>query len=264
MRQARPFALANGSSFSITSVPTARLARALPLLLVGLNPRMLTAAVVSEPKHWPVVPPLQVWQAWPELSSTAVPFGLSGGQTEPGTDHLRASSLSKLHGIHDHADPTCATGLPVDYHSHGVVTCCAKECGVCGVSSECQLPVKNGTACPCASRPGGADACCVSTIEKSGRRCADFDPPCIVHSTEPSVCLFNVVADPEEHTNLANNSEYSALIATLSARLATMAAGGPPLASAFPADIGPINATAEALVCAQEEATQFLEPLDWL
>lgn len=207
-----------------------------------------------------------MWQAWPELSQTEVPFGLTGGQREPGTDHLRASSLPKLQApTTSSPDPTCATGIPVDYHGHGEVTCCAKECGVCGVSSECQLPVKDGKPCPCASRPGGADACCVSTIEHSDRMCAEYPPPCVVRKNISSlpVCLFNVVTDPSERNNVAGDPANAGVIAMLKARLATAAATGPPLASAFPPDVGPINTTATAAVCAQQEATGYLEPLDW-
>jgi hypothetical protein len=38
---------------------------------------------------------------------------------------------------------------------------------------------------------------------------------------------------------------------------------GPPLASAFPPDVGQENKTATALICAQQEKSGFLEPLDW-
>jgi len=206
----------------------------------------------------------QVWQAWPELAAEAVPFGLSGGEREPGTDHLRASSLPKGWQSVGRADPKCASGIgPVDYHNHGETVCCAKSCGVCGVASECQLPVKNGTACPCASRPGGADACCVSTIEHSGRLCSESGPPCIVHKGGAAPCLFNVVTDPGEHHNVASDPANANLIAQLLARLAAAAATGPPLASAFPPDIGPINQTAQDAICEQQEQTGYLEPLDW-
>jgi hypothetical protein len=187
----------------------------------------------------------QVWQAWPPLEASAVPFGLSGGDVEAGTDHARAASLPKDDGYWlrgDEAaavtdgdggggdddggerksapDPTCATGISADYHDHGTVVCCPKACKVCGVQSECQLPVKDGKPCPCAARKvrycltrinpgapaarlpaarqtargvqvgfsdcgdcrkGGAAACCVQGIEHSGRSCKQSGPPCVVH-----------------------------------------------------------------------------------
>lgn len=44
--------------------------------------------------------------------------------------------------------------------------CCEKRCGKCaGVG--------------CGAAPGGAAACCASTIERSGRRCDRVDPPCV-------------------------------------------------------------------------------------
>jgi hypothetical protein len=45
--------------------------------------------------------------------------------------------------------------------------CCAAACGTCG-----------GTGC--ASRPGGASACCLGNIRAAGRSCAQFPPPCVV------------------------------------------------------------------------------------
>lgn len=45
--------------------------------------------------------------------------------------------------------------------------CCAASCGTCG-----------GTGC--ASRPGGAGACCLGNVRAQGRSCAQFPPPCVV------------------------------------------------------------------------------------
>ncbi|MEL7367944.1 MAG: hypothetical protein AAFN74_03455 [Myxococcota bacterium] len=45
--------------------------------------------------------------------------------------------------------------------------CCANSCGSCGGSG-------------CSGRPGGAAACCTSSIRQSGRSCANFDAPCLL------------------------------------------------------------------------------------
>ena len=143
-----------------------------------------------------------------------VPFGNSGGQLEAGTDHARVASLPKTDAwwashtgsvpaaaadegssgeeegeevvgeskvAANTPDPQCKTGLEANYHNHGVVVCCPKECEVCGAQNECQLPIKNGQPCPCAGRPGGADACCVSKIEDSKRRCSEEGQVICIH-----------------------------------------------------------------------------------
>jgi|GEM_PF-3585629 len=51
--------------------------------------------------------------------------------------------------------------------------CCAASCGSCG-----------GTGC--ASRPGGADACCAGAVASSARSCDDYGAPCIVEGGEGS------------------------------------------------------------------------------
>ena len=81
---------------------------------------------------------------------------------------------------------------------------------------------------------------------------------------EKAVCLFNLTADPDERKNLAQDSKYANILEELLARLEKAAATGPPLSVAFPADIGMTNKTATAMQCAQENATGYLEPLDWL
>ena len=53
------------------------------------------------------------------------------------------------------------------------------------------------------------------------------------------------------------------MLASFMERLRVAAATGPPLASAFPADVGPKNATATKLICAQQAQFGYLEPLDW-
>jgi hypothetical protein len=74
---------------------------------------------------------------------------------------------------------------------------------------------------------------------------------------------YNITADPTELHNLAAEPERAALVKGLLARLAAAGATGPPLASAFPADIGMKNSTATELECAQEGQFGYLEPLDW-
>lgn len=61
-------------------------------------------------------------------------------------------------------DPTCATG--VLNSTEGV--CCSKSCGArCGGHG-------------CGSLPGGSDACCGGMIRKSGKKCDDAGPPCVM------------------------------------------------------------------------------------
>eukprot|EP01047_Picozoa_sp_COSAG01_P072879 COSAG01_NODE_11713_length_1874_cov_1.922817_2_plen_205_part_00 len=202
-----------------------------------------------------------------------MPFGLTGGDVEAGTDHARAASLPKddqywLGGEQRSGeeskvaapDPTCHTGISADYHNHGTVVCCPKDCKVCGAASECQLPVKNGKPCPCASRKGGAAACCVQNIEKSGRSCQQFGPPCVVRKP---ACLFNLRDDPYERTNLAAEPQHASLLAELTARLTKAANTGPPLAVAFAPGIGPKNSSVLKAICEQQGAAGFLEPYDW-
>jgi len=166
------------------------------------------------------------------------------------------------------ADPKCKTGLIVDYHNRGTVVCCPEECGVCGASDECQLPIKDGKACPCANREGGADACCASKIQGSHAMCAETGPPCVVsyNHTKPThqiINLYNLVEDPTERNNLANDPAQQERVKSLLARLLAIGATGPPLASAFPADVGMKNSTATAEGCAIEGASGYLLPLDW-
>ena len=66
-----------------------------------------------------------------------------------------------------------------------------------------------------------------------------------------------------EKNNLASDPIHAGLIAELLGKLHSAAATGPPLAVAFPPDVGPINHTATELVCEQEQDTGYLEPLDW-
>ena len=246
----------------------------------------------------------QIWQAWPAVGDESIQFGNSGGQLEEGTDHARCASLPKddawwaAHtstgdlvrvpsqqrlqqraagaagqtfapsARHGPADPKCKTGLIADFHNHGTVVCCPEECGVCGASDECQLPVKDGKPCPCANRKGGADACCVSKIQESRAMCAETGPPCVVsyNHTKPThqiINLYNLVEDPTERNNLANDPTQQERVKSLLARLLAIGATGPPLASAFPADVGMKNSTATAEGCAIEGASGYLLPLDW-
>lgn len=222
----------------------------------------------------------QVWQAWPPLEASPIPFGLTGGDVEAGTDHARAASLptddkywlqnsgrAEDGGDNKAApDPTCNTGISADYHNHGTVVCCPKECGVCGAQSECQLPIKNGKPCPCAARQGGPNACCVHSIETSGRSCKEVGPPCVVHrGPEPAKppCLFNLRDDPGERNNLGADPQHATLLASLIAKLAEAASTGPPLSVAFAPDVGPKNSTVLQAICDQEGAYGYLEPYDW-
>jgi len=213
-----------------------------------------------------------VWQAWPELSTTPIEFGESGGELEAGTDHCRAASISEdMEGRGGGrksnrsliADPTCATGIKARYHNSSVTVCCPKSCGECGVASECQLPIKNGKPCPCAGRPGGAEACCVTNIQDGHRWCSTNAPPCIVAEKSKPFCLYNLTADPFERNNLGKDPKYADLINDLALKLQSRGATGPPLASAFPADIGMKNSTASAQSCQQENKTGYLEYLGW-
>ena len=238
-------------------------------------------------------------QPWPTPGDRAVPFGKTGGWIESGTNHARsplldhvdaATGLSTLQSTADDSwadwtarladstggatpDPHCATGVPkggVDYHDHGVVSCCAKECGVCGVQEECQRAIKSGTVCPCARRPGGPDNCCVYNIQTANRSCHLFPPPCVV-SRKPApapgpsahVCLYHLPTDASESNNLAASDSHAALFAELLRKLHDRGSTGPPLDVAFVGGVGMTNKTAAAATCQQENRTGFLEPLDW-
>ena len=58
-------------------------------------------------------------------------------------------------------DPTCSDGIVSGS------ACCEAGCGECGGSG-------------CSGRPGGADACCTSSISESGRSCLADTAPCII------------------------------------------------------------------------------------
>ena len=184
----------------------------------------------------------KVWQAWPDPSNQTVPFGLTRGVVETGTDHARAPLLEEYTAAAA-PDAVCAHGIRAGS------ACCAASCGRCGGAD-------------CARRRGGAAACCVQHIEHSEVRCAAAAAPCIIaDEPAPYVCLFDLEADPAERQNLAADPQYSSLITSLTARLKARADAGPDIAIAFP--LGQQNRTAQALTCKQEQDTGYLEPVDW-
>lgn len=134
----------------------------------------------------------KVWQAWPELSAVDVPFGLSHGVVEAGTDHARAALL-------DHGEKFNA-----------------------------------GSA---------------ATREESD-------------VADQHVCLYDLSKDLGERHNLATDPQYANLIEDLKERLRKIADAGPNISIAY-GGVGPINKSADNSVCYQEEATGYLEPLDW-
>lgn len=207
-----------------------------------------------------------VWSAWPEPANHTVPFGLTSGWVEAGTDHARAGLLPSLStapvGSGVGADPLCKNGIPADYHNHSDIVCCSKSCGVCGVQTECQKNTTSHPDCPCMHRDGGAEACCVSNILAAHNMCADNDAPCVVNYA-PEGCLYNVVEDVAEKHNLATDPSYAALFQELARRLQARGETGPPLSVAFPSEVGMKNKTAANITCANEEKYGFLEPIDW-
>ena len=74
-------------------------------------------------------------------------------------------------------DPSCSTGL-FNFNFNGY-SCCANACGVCGGAG-------------CEERPGGAYACCDTSIAKLGRGCDKYPPPCVLpkSSNHVSCALF--------------------------------------------------------------------------
>ena len=189
-------------------------------------------------------------QPWPELANTNIAFGLSGGVTETGTDHARAPLLPNMrtNGEHTAPDPTCAHGV----QSRGQKeVCCAATCGVCGGPN-------------CGQHPGGADACCVGKILAENVTCAVSPAPCVLGPApaKERVCLFDLANDIGETINLAEEPKYAHLIEQLTARLAAAAETGPDIRIAF-ADVGRHNATVDHETCAQEQASGYLEPIDW-
>ena len=194
-----------------------------------------------------------VHQAWPALGEQAVPFGQSGGQIEAGTDHARAPLLKHVRSNGERGvapDPTCAHGI----RSGGAgAVCCATACGGCGGPN-------------CGGMPGGGKACCEGKIKASGVMCTEAPAPCVMNQTKPAkttACLYDLEADLGETTNLADDPARAALLAELMGKLAARGAAAPDIAIAF-ADVGRVNKTASATTCAQEEATGYLEPIDWV
>ena len=133
----------------------------------------------------------KVWQAWPELSTVDVPFGLSHGVVESGTDHARA-------------------------------------------------PLLDGKI----FNAGSAD----------NREESDV--------ADQRVCLYDLSKDLGERHNLATDPQYANLIEDLKKRLRKKADAGPNISIAY-GGVGPVNKSADDSVCYQEEATGYLEPLDW-
>jgi hypothetical protein len=66
-------------------------------------------------------------------------------------------------------DPQCARGV-LDHTGH---ICCTAACGVCAHPSSA-----------CAARPGGAEDCCPSHVQKRNQSCTHFPPPCVIESPE--------------------------------------------------------------------------------
>eukprot|EP00051_Salpingoeca_urceolata_P031212 m.10785 g.10785 ORF g.10785 m.10785 type:complete len:536 (-) comp3858_c0_seq1:56-1663(-) len=69
-------------------------------------------------------------------------------------------------------------------------------------------------------------------------------------------CLYHLIDDPQETTDLAGNPKYKAIAERLLSTMVTARATAPPRSYAGSAD-------AEKQVVAQAKATGFLEPLDW-
>ena len=78
-----------------------------------------------------------------------------------------------------------------------------------------------------------------------------------------SVCVYDLSTDLNETRNLATDPRYAELVAGLLRKLKARGDTGPPLEVAFVPGVGMNNKTARAGLCAQENATGYLEPLDW-
>lgn len=124
----------------------------------------------AEPDGWfesiatPVAPrSLYLQQLEDRLGRRAVEAVTIAAQLEPGgvAAALRAWAGEGRLDEMLAPDPTCSRGVP-----SGNV-CCAASCGTCG-----------GTGC--SQRPGGAAACCTTSIRAEGRSCAAFPPPCVL------------------------------------------------------------------------------------
>ena len=203
----------------------------------------------------------KIWQAWPTPGDEEVPFGQSGGWLEPGTDHARSPLLDgnrsqAREAAGAGADPTCATGIA--YSNTAGSICCLKSCTRCGCPKGQPYHCGAGVA-----KKQCQDGCCVEEIVKAARSCHESGPPCVMGPGQPQECLYDLAKDKNETTNLAHLPEHASLFAALKQRLAEAGATGPPLASAFPRDVGQRNATVTQLICDQERASGFLEPMDW-
>ena len=84
-------------------------------------------------------------QAWPPLAASSVPFGLTGGDVEAGTDHARAASMSKddayvptnMHGWMPRPTHPAPNTLPTRWHCRRS-TCAATDAAVLLYLVRCQ------------------------------------------------------------------------------------------------------------------------------
>ena len=81
------------------------------------------------------------------------------------------------------------------------------------------------------------------------------------HTCVPN-CLFDLIADPGEHNDLAADPEMAGIIASITARVESAAATGPPWA--WPMEGSPL-ATAEYDNCQSTRKSGVFEPVleDW-
>eukprot|EP01047_Picozoa_sp_COSAG01_P087839 COSAG01_NODE_20393_length_956_cov_1.568261_1_plen_171_part_00 len=85
-------------------------------------------------------------------------------------------------------------------------------------------------------------------------------PPPPDGTTCATGCLFDVVADMAESVNLVNDTSLAGIVRNMSARLATLAASGPPWAFPCPKSAA-ICKTLSDEVCAQQAKTGYEEPV---
>lgn len=128
------------------------------------------------------------YQAWTQIKVASIPLPV--GQQ---VIRLVADSSGfnvdwfELSIVARNSDPTCSTGIL----NAARTACCAASCGSCG-----------GTGCD--QRPGGAAACCTSSVTAAGASCSGNLPPCVPTGASTPPTTPPGTSDPSCSTGIRN------------------------------------------------------------